>query len=139
MNDVIADTHSILWYLYDLVRLSPLADATLTAAAQSGRIFISAITLVELVYLTGKPNFPYPGALARLVALANDPNEPIEVLPLTIEVAQAMNQVPRNEVPDMPDRIIAATAITHQLPIVSVDADIQGSASLKALVPVIWL
>jgi len=138
MNDVLADTHSIVWFLFDPPRLSSAADRALNVASQSGRVFISAITLVELNYLAGKASFPYSGVLPRLIALATDPNEPIEVLPLTLAVAQAIDQVPRSEIADMPDRIVAATAVAHQLPIVSADSDIQGSASLKTLVPVIW-
>jgi PIN domain nuclease of toxin-antitoxin system len=110
----------------------------LTAASLSGRIFISAITLVEVNYLSGKKTFPYSGVLPRLLALAIDPAEPLEVLPLTLEVAQAMDLVPRAEVPDMPDRIVAATAVAHKLPLVSADSDIRSSTSLKALVSVIW-
>jgi PIN domain nuclease of toxin-antitoxin system len=138
MNDVIADTHSIVWSLFDPPRLSTTARTTLITATASGRIFISTITLVELNYLAGKRSFPYVGVLPKLISLIQDPAEPIDVLPLTMAVAQAMDQVPKVEVPDMPDRIIAATAVAHRLPLVSVDSTIQSSASLKALVPVIW-
>jgi PIN domain nuclease of toxin-antitoxin system len=138
MSDVLADTHCIVWFLFDTPRLTPAADAALTSASQSGKVYISTITLVELNYLSGKTTFPYSGVLPRLIALAADPNEALEVLPLTLEVAQAMDQVPRREIADMPDRIVAATAVAHKLPLVSADADIQGSASPKALVSVIW-
>jgi PIN domain nuclease of toxin-antitoxin system len=138
MSDVLADTHSIVWFLFDTARLSPAADEALTAAAQSGKLYISAITLVEVNYLSSKKTFPYSGLFPRLIALANDPNEPLEVLPLTLEIAQALDLVPRTEVPDMPDRIIAATAVAYKLPLVSQDSEIRASASLKALVPVIW-
>jgi PIN domain nuclease of toxin-antitoxin system len=110
----------------------------LTTASQSGKLFISAITLVEVNYLSSKKTFPYSGVFPRLISLATDPNEPLEVLPLTLEVAQVMDQVPRSEVPDMPDRIVAATAVAHKLPFVSADSDIQRSASLKALIQLIW-
>jgi PIN domain nuclease of toxin-antitoxin system len=138
MTDVLADTHSIVWSLFDPVRLSPAAVAALTAASQTGRTFISAITLVELNYLAGRKTFPYSGVLPRIVSLVTDANEPLEVLPVTLEVALAMDQVPRAEIPDMPDRIVAATAVAHKLPLVSADSDIQGSLGLKALVSVIW-
>lgn len=138
MSDVLADTHSIVWFLFDPSRLSPAADAALATAAESGRIYFSAITLVEVNYLSGKKSFPYSGVLPRLIALASDPNERLEVLPLTLEIARAMDLVPRDEVPDMPDRIIAATAVANKLPLVSQDTEIRASASLKALVPVIW-
>src|SRR4051812_24742641 len=109
MSDVLADTHSIVWFLFDTARLSPAADEALTGAAESGKLYISAISFVEVDYLSGKRTFPYSAVFPRLVALATDPNEPLEVLPLTLEIAQAMDLVPHAEVPDMPDRIIAST------------------------------
>ena len=138
MNDVLADTQAIVWFLFDTSRLSPAADAALTSAAQSARIFVSAISLVELNYLSGKTTFPYSGVLPRVVALATDASEALEVLPVTLQDAQALDRVPRNEIADMPDRIVAATAVNHGLPLVSADSDILGSTSLRALVPVIW-
>ncbi len=138
MNFVLADTQAIVWYLHDLPRLSRAADVALTASAQAGRIYISVVTLIEVDYLTGKKSFPYPNALKNLFTHAADPNSPLEVLPVTIDVARAVGQVPKIEVPDMPDRIIAATAVAHRLPIVSSDTDIRGSATLKSLIPVIW-
>lgn len=138
MSDVLADTHSLVWSLYDPGRLSAAAFRSLSAATQTGRILISTITLVEVAYLTGRRTFPYSGVLPRLLALSADPAEPIDALPLTIDVARALDRVPRAEVPDMPDRIIAATAVAYGLPLVSADSDIQGSATLAGLVPVIW-
>src|SRR5580700_7282666 len=121
MSEVLADTHAIVWFLFDPPRLTREADAALTLASQSGKIFISAITLVEVSYLSGKKSFPYSGVFPQLISLAKDPKEPIEVLPLTLEIAQAMDQIPRAEIPDMPDRIVAATAVAHKLPLVSAD------------------
>ena len=95
-------------------------------------------TRVTAVYLAGKKSFPYSGVLPRLVSLVSDPLEALEVLPLTLEVALAMVLVPRDEIPDMPDRIVAATAGAHKLPLVSADSHIRGSAGLEAIVPVVW-
>ena len=67
MSDVLADTHALVWSLFDPGRLSPAALSALTAASLSGRIFISAITLVEVNYLSGKKTFPYSGVLPRLL------------------------------------------------------------------------
>ena len=137
MSRVVADSLSILWFVFDPVRLSPAADAALTAA-QSDLILISAITLVEVSDLSGKKSFPYADAFPRLLAYVADPTVPLEVLPVTVDVALALHSVPRAEIPDMPDRIIAATALTHGLPLVSSDADLRGSAYLTARVQVIW-
>src|SRR5271155_5374539 len=63
MSDVLADTHVLVWSLFDPGRMSPAALSALTAASLSRRIFISAITLVEVNYLSGKKTFPYSGVL----------------------------------------------------------------------------
>jgi PIN domain nuclease of toxin-antitoxin system len=89
-------------------------------------------------YLSTKKSFPYTGVLSRRVSLARNPIEPLKVLPLTLDVAVMMDRIPRSEIPDMPDRIVAATAVANTLPLVSVDSDIQSSPSLKALIRVIW-
>lgn len=134
----LADTQSVVWLLCDRAKLSPAAESALQAAVAGGAVSISVITLVELVYLEGKKTFPYTGVLHALYALAADPHAWLRVLPLTIDIARAMDRVPRDEVSDMPDRIVAATAIAHGLSLVTSDTDIRGSASLNALVPVIW-
>ncbi len=138
MSAVVADTNAALWFLFDPSRLSPAADAAITTASKSGQIFVSVITLVELVYLVPKPSFSYPNALNRLVPLIRNSSQPFEALPVTLDVADAIQRVPRDEIPDMPDRIIAATAVAARLPLVSSDSKIRGSATLAALVPVIW-
>lgn len=45
----------------------------------------------------------------------------------TGEVVDAMLKVPRAAVPDMPDRIVAATAVHFGVPVVSRDKRIQSS------------
>ncbi len=43
------------------------------------------------------------------------------------EVVEAMRQVPRAQVPDMPGRIVAATAAYLRVPIISRDGRIKSS------------
>jgi len=52
--------------------------------------------------------------------------------PFDRHVAQAMGRVVRAEVPDLPDRIIAATALHLDVPVISRDRKIQAS-SLKTV------
>lgn len=51
----------------------------------------------------------------------------IEEAPFTVEVVDAMRQVPREDVPDMPDRIVAATAVYFGVPAISRDGRIRAS------------
>ena len=52
---------------------------------------------------------------------------------LTSEVVDALATIPRDSVPDMPDRIIAATAIHLGLPLISKDSRMPLSG-----VSIIW-
>ena len=50
----------------------------------------------------------------------------VRVVPLTLGIADDLARVPWRSVPDMPDRIIAATALHVGLPLVSRDGRIQA-------------
>jgi PIN domain nuclease of toxin-antitoxin system len=56
------------------------------------------------------------------------------VAALDHHTAKALQQVPRLAVPDMPDRIITATALQHSLPLITKDEDIKKSA----IVTTVW-
>ena len=51
----------------------------------------------------------------------------IDEAPLTTGIVEAMRQVPRADVPDMPDRIVAATAVYFGAPVISRDGRIRAS------------
>ncbi len=55
----VADTHTIIWYLFNDSRLSNIARQTIeTAAANGNQIGIASITLAEIVYLSEKNRIP---------------------------------------------------------------------------------
>lgn len=56
------------------------------------------------------------------------------VAPLDLAVARALWSVPHTLIPEMPDRIITATALALSLPLITRDATIQRSS----LVQTIW-
>ena len=62
-----------------------------------------------------------------LVATLTDPAEPMQLLPVEFNVTRAVHRIPRAVVPDMPDRIIAATALAHHLPLVTCDPRIRSA------------
>ena len=130
MTSVVSDTHALLWYLLDPGKLSPAAAAGFRAASVS--IVIPSVCLVEVTYLVERGRLP--AEASRLIGEALDAADTAFTLaPLSRAVADAVARVPRDVVPDMPDRIIAATALALGLPLVTRDAQIRASS-----VPTIW-
>jgi PIN domain nuclease of toxin-antitoxin system len=96
------------------------------AAAARNRIVVSAISLAEIVYLIEKNRLP-ARAYAGMKAALDDPDHGFKEAPFTVEIVDAMKQVPRADVPDMPDRIVAATAVYFDIPVLSRDGKIHAS------------
>jgi PIN domain nuclease of toxin-antitoxin system len=58
MDDIVIDTHIVIWYFADPTQLSVTAEAAIDKAEANGTVFVSAITIVELIYLIENPKFP---------------------------------------------------------------------------------
>jgi PIN domain nuclease of toxin-antitoxin system len=111
MASVVAGTHAAVWYLANDPRLSRVAGQAMDQATAAGDpILIPAISLVELTYLVKKGRLPQ-SARQRLIDSATDPEGPYDLVPLDQIVAEAVERIDRAVVPDLPDRVIAATAL----------------------------
>jgi PIN domain nuclease of toxin-antitoxin system len=123
----VVDTHTALWYLFDDGRLSVAAADFIDKSASAGnQVVVSAISMAEIVYLIEKNRLP-ANAYADLKAALDDPDHVFKEAPFTVEIVDAMSQVPRADVPDMPDRIVAATAVYFRVPVISRDGKIRAS------------
>lgn len=94
MGSIVADTHAV--------------------------IYVASISVVEMIYLTEKGRLPEI-ALQRLSHALADPTTSLSIVPLDWAIAQRVRQISRDLLPDMPDRIIAATALHLNLPLVTCD------------------
>ena len=127
MPELAVDTHTIVWYLADDPRLSTRASSALDKAASDGDpIYVPSICLVELTYLIEKGRLP-ADTRDRLLHALDDPGSPCQLAPLNRAVADALEFVSRSEVPDMPDRIVSATAFALRVPLVTRDGKIRAS------------
>jgi PIN domain nuclease of toxin-antitoxin system len=123
---VVLDTHAALWYLLRSPNLSPKALQTIEDALQSGEpILLPSISLVEVIYLVEKNRLPM-SALKSLNTALQNPGVALRIAPLDLAVAASVQKVARDVVPDMPDRIIAATALHLGLPLVTRDQKIRA-------------
>jgi len=123
----VADTHAALWYVLKNPRLSLTAKSFIEDAASAGlSIAVSAISLAEIVYLVEKKRLP-ESAYDDLKLVLNDPTRVLKEIQVSAGVVEAMRQVSRESVPDMPDRIIAATGVFLRVPVISRDGLIRAS------------
>lgn len=123
MNAVVVDTHAIIWYLLCSPKLS---NNALQAINLADKVYLSAVSLVEIVYLQEKGRIPQE-ALQRLVQALTDANSNWKVVSLDLDIALSLSQIERQVVPEMPDRIISATALYLNLPLVTRDTRITAS------------
>jgi PIN domain nuclease of toxin-antitoxin system len=127
MIRAVADTHSLIWYVWGDPRMSAIARAVFDdAAAVCEQIAISSITLVEVVYLIEKRKID-PDTFRRILDLL-DMNELFREFPVDRSLLPELGSIPRSDVPDMPDRIIAATALQLNVPLISRDGQIRSSS-----------
>lgn len=127
MLRAVADTHAVIWYIFADNRLSTTARTTIENIAANGdQVAFSSITLAEIVYLSERGRID-SATLNRLLNAVGSEDAVLVEVPFDRDVAQAMLLVDRAEIPDLPDRIIAATAVHFGVPLISRDRRIQLS------------
>ena len=115
------------WYLADDPALSVRAAAALDAMTHRGPANLRTGDLRG-----GGDNLAEKGripgtALERLLRALEEPNPRFVLAPLDWIVAIAVRGVARADVPDLPDRVIAATAAALRLPLVTKDGRIRAT------------
>jgi PIN domain nuclease of toxin-antitoxin system len=130
---VVADTHTIIWYITEPNKLSNNASTALEKAVNDGDfIYLSAISLVEICYLVEKGRLPAI-VLQRLTEVLAEPDAEIAIVPLDHAIGLTIQNLDRAIVSDMPDRIIAATAYHLKLPLITRDQKIQALQNIRTI------
>lgn len=127
MIRAVADTHSAIWYLFDDPRLSGVARDRIEEIASAGdHLALSTVSLVEIVYLTEKGRIS-DQVFDRVVEDLEGGDSLLVEAPLDRHVVAAMRELDRASVPDLPDRVIAATGHHLGVPVITKDSAITGS------------
>lgn len=127
MLRAVLDTHAVIWYIFADNRLSETARNAIEQIANEGnQIAFSSITLAEIVYLSERGRIDESTLDRLLTAIASEDALLVE-MPFDRNIARSLRQVERTQIPDLPDRIIAATALYLGLPLISRDRQIQLS------------
>jgi PIN domain nuclease of toxin-antitoxin system len=130
----VTDTHPLIWALSGDPQLSAPAQAAFAEAdAGEAIIIIPPIVAVEMIYLSEKGRISAQ-LVDDLLAKVSQPGRSYRLSELDTSVITAVRQIPRHLIPEMPDRIIAATAKALGCALLTRDGDITASG----LVSVIW-
>lgn len=131
MAAVVADTHALLWMLDGtLPERSQNAARRIADALKANALHVSIGSFLDLRYLVDSRRRPIQ-VLEDARSIVD--GEPFTVVPLDLAVIDKMASISRDVVPDPFDRIIAATALAIDLPLVTADEKIHESLGKRAL------
>ena len=127
------DTHILLWWLRADDRLSAGHRAALEAEVTHQRpLAISVFTLWEIAMLASRGRMTVQGSLDRLIGDL-ETNPALSVLPLSARVVLDSLRLGEKFPRDPADHLIAATARTHGLTLVTADERIVNSGVVPIL------
>jgi PIN domain nuclease of toxin-antitoxin system len=131
-TDCVTDTHGLIWYLEDSPLLGAQAQRAFDACdREECRIYVPTICLVEIIYLQEKGRIP-SHLLTQFQTELYAGDNGLLLADLTLAVTAALASIARTEIPDMPDRIVAATALHLGLPLISRDQRIGSLQSIQS-------
>ena len=129
---ILLDTHVVIWLAQDYQRISPRAQSRIEDARRKDRgLAISDITLLEIARLEshGQINL-IPNAETVLAEIERR----FVVLPITARIALQASELPPSYPKDPADRVIGATALIEDIPLLTADTQIRRSRAI----PTIW-
>lgn len=130
---ILLDTHILIWDALAPERLSPAATTSLQQANQGDGMLIADISLWEIAMLMQKGRLQVAAESHTFLNLILAANR-LTVQPISAQIASLATQLPRLVNADPADRLIVATAIAAQAPLVTADRNLHHAAR----VPIIW-
>jgi PIN domain nuclease of toxin-antitoxin system len=127
---ILLDTQAIAWMALAPELLSETARRTIAASLEHYGVAISDKTLWELAMMVDRKQI---AVSIPLLAFLREIERVCTVLPLDAAVAERSMSFGRRFPKDPADRIIAATAIVHALPLVTSDKRIRNSGEVACI------
>jgi len=129
---ILLDTHVVLWLGFEPEKLTRKAHKRISEArAANEQLAVSGITLWELATMASKGRFQVAMKIEQFLEAVETA---FTVLPITARASAGILELPTAYPRDPADRIIAATALAEDIPLITADHNIIRSRA----VAVVW-
>ena len=128
---ILLDTHVVIWMTTNKQLLSPEAASQIRDASRNGGgVAIAAPTLWEIAMISAKGSFRLPSTLGKYLSYIESV---FLVLPITSVIAEQSVSFSQAYPKNPTDRLIGATALAHDLLLVTKDDGIRGSGEVRCV------
>ncbi len=127
---ILVDTHVVLWLAFEETRISKAAASAIAEARRGDGLAISGVTMLEVAMLSSKGRIRLN---IGVEAFMNSLESRFAVLPITGLICIQAFDLPANYPNDPLDRVIGATALVHDLNLITADGAIRKSRAVKTI------
>lgn len=129
---ILLDTHALIWWRDDSGKLSKNALAAIDKEAKNGTVSISAFSFWEIALLVEHHRLTLPSDLQTWMAAVEAING-MKFIPVDHQIAVASVQLPVGLHKDPADRILVATAMLLNIPIVTADQKMHAYPHVRTI------
>jgi PIN domain nuclease of toxin-antitoxin system len=128
---ILLDTHVVLWLGLEQDRLSKNALSAINEARQRNiALAISDVSLMEIAQLWHRGRIEFPVGLESFL---EEVERRFRVLPIARNIAMRAFDLPASYPSDPVDRIIGATALIEDIPLLTADREIRRSRAVATI------